>query len=478
MKVSKSIPWFILLLLNTLVAGTFASSDKAEDPKKFTIDETAVLTHAPEVPPAIKRRKPARVKVELETKEVTMRLADGVQYNFWTFGGKVPGPMIRIRQGDYVEFHLHNNQSSKMPHNIDLHAVSGQGGGAGASVTLPGHTSVFSFSALKAGIYIYHCATAPVGMHIANGMYGMILVEPEDGLSKVDKEFYIIQSDFYTKGSFGKKGLQPFDMEKAIKEQADYVVFNGSVGALTGDNALKANVGETVRIFFGVGGPNLTSSFHVIGEIFDKVYPEGGTKLFQENVQTTVVPPGGATMVEFKVDVPATYVLVDHAIFRAFNKGALGLLKVDGPEVPNIYSGKQADEVNLPEGGAIQSMPGQKEIVIKETKNNLKDRMAAGKIKFEENCLACHQASGEGVRGVFPPLAKSDYLMANKKRAIQVVLKGLEGKIVVNGQEFNNIMPVLDLSDEVIANILTYVRNSWGNKSDMVTPEEVAKQRK
>jgi nitrite reductase (NO-forming) len=131
-----------------------------------------------------------------------------------------------------------------MPHNIDLHAVTGPGGGAAASFTAPGHSSVFSFKALNPGLYVYHCATAPVGMHIANGMYGLILVEPREGLPKVDREYYVMQGDFYTKGKYGEPGLQPFSMEKAILEQPDYVVFNGSVGAMTGDKAIKANVGE------------------------------------------------------------------------------------------------------------------------------------------------------------------------------------------------------------------------------------------
>ncbi len=448
---------------------SFAKS-KYSDPKNFP-QETAILTHAPNVPPPLKRKTPARVKIDLETKEVTMRLADGVDYNFWTFGGTVPGPMMRIRVGDYVEFNLHNHPSSKMPHNIDLHAVTGQGGGAEGSMTIPGHSSKFSFRALNPGLFIYHCATAPVGMHIGNGMYGLIYVEPEKGLPKVDKEFYIVQSDFYTKGKYGEKGLQPFDMEKAIREEPEYVVFNGSAGALTGDNAIKAEVGEKVRIFFGVGGPNISSNFHIIGEIFDKVYTEGGTKVAQENVQTTVVPPGGSAILEFKIDIPSTYILVDHAIFRAFNKGALGMLKVVGDKDPMIYTGKQSDTVYLPEGGAIQTMPTGK-APQKIFAKNFEERMTAGKIVFN-NCAACHQADGMGLKGAFPPLAKSDFLMADKKRAINTVLNGLQGKVVVNGTEYNGVMPALGLDDEDIANVVTFIRNSWGNKSDEVTTAEV-----
>jgi len=438
--------------------------------------EKAVLTHAPEVPPPITRKKPARVKIHLETKEVVKRLADGVDYTFWTFGGSVPGPFIRIREGDYVDFTLANHPSSKMPHNIDLHAVTGQGGGAEGSFTAPGHSSTFSFRALNAGLYIYHCATAPVGMHIANGMYGLILVEPEKGLPPVDKEFYVLQSEFYTKGKYGARGLQPFDMGKAVKEQPDYVVFNGSVGALTNDNALKAKAGDVIRMFVGNGGPNLISSFHVIGEIFDQVYTEGGIVPNQKNVQTTLVPAGGSSIVEFKTEIPATLILVDHSIFRAFNKGALGMLKVEGTPDATIYSGKTEDGIYLPEGGAIQEIPAaeKKEVV---TEKSLAQRMEAGKGVYAQNCAACHQLKGEGIPSAFPPLAKSDYLMKDKNRAIDVVIKGLTGDIVVNGTPYNGVMPALGLSDDDVANVLTYIRNSWGNKGDLVNMKDVKARR-
>ena len=275
-----------------------------------------------------------------------MPISEGVTYMFWTFGGTVPGSFIRVRQGDTVEFHLKNAPDSKMPHNIDLHGVTGPGGGAASSFTAPGHASRFTFKALNAGLYVYHCATAPVGMHVANGMYGLILVEPPQGMPKVDREYYVMQGDFYTAGKYREKGLQAFNMEKAIDENPTYVLFNGSEGALTGDKALIAKTGESVRLYVGNGGPNLVSSFHVIGEIFDKVWYEGGTH-FQENVQTTLIPAGGAAMMDFHMEVPGSYVLVDHSIFRAFNKGALAILKAEGPEVTAIYSGKEVDEMYL-----------------------------------------------------------------------------------------------------------------------------------
>ncbi|MCL5079136.1 MULTISPECIES: copper-containing nitrite reductase [Neisseria] len=334
-----------------------AASDSqaaAETPSSELPVVDAIVTHAPEVPPAIDRDHPAKVRVKMETVEKTMTMEDGVEYHYWTFNGDVPGQMIRVREGDTVEVEFSNNPSSTVPHNVDFHAATGQGGGAEASFTAPGHTSTFSFKALQAGLYIYHCAVAPVGMHIANGMYGLILVEPKEGLPKVDKEFYIVQGDFYTKGKKGAQGLQPFDMDKAIAEQPEYVVFNGHVGSIAGDNALKAKAGETVRMYVGNGGPNLVSSFHVIGEIFDKVYVEGG-KLINENVQSTVIPAGGAAIIEFKVDIPGSYTLVDHSIFRAFNKGALGQLKVEGDENPEIMTKKLSDTAYQPAGAAASA---------------------------------------------------------------------------------------------------------------------------
>ncbi len=300
--------------------------------------EVARLASPPFVPPAITRDYATKVVVNLEVVEKEMELAPGVKYNFWTFGGTVPGSFIRVREGDQVEVHLTNAAGDQMPHNIDIHAVSGPGGGAKMTMTLPGQESVFTFSAEHPGLYVYHCATAPVGVHMANGMYGLLLVEPKDGLPKVDHEYYVMQGEFYTKGKNGEPGLQPFDYQKAIDEHPEYVVFNGSVGSLTGDKALQGRTGESVRLFVGNGGPNLVSSFHVIGAVFDNVYPEGGSNV-EHDVQTTLIPAGGAAMVEFRPQVPGDYVLVDHSIFRAFSKGALAMLHVTGKDNPLVYRG-------------------------------------------------------------------------------------------------------------------------------------------
>lgn len=445
----------------------------------------AVLTptDAPAVPPAVSDRAPRTNVVELEVREQLLSLADGVQYTFWTFGGHVPGKFIRVAQGDTVELHLKNHPGNKLPHNIDLHAVTGPGGGAASTFVAPGQESQFTFKALNPGLFVYHCATPPVGMHVANGMYGMILVEPPGGLPQVDREYYVMQGDFYTVGAHGDRGLQSFDEEKAVSEKPTYVVFNGAEGSLMDERALTARVGETVRLFVGNGGPNLTSSFHVIGEIFDRVYSEGGTSV-RENVQTTSIPPGGAAIVEFKVEVPGTYALVDHALFRAFNKGALGQLEVLGPEAPAIYSGPQQPrpltEVfrrwfgpppasQAPTPAAAPPPPA---VAAADQPPTL---FPNGQATYRMICAACHQFSGQGIPHVFPPLAGSDFLQADKARAIGIVLNGIAGPLAVNGESYRSQMPAQrQLSDQQVADVLSYVRTAFGNRLDPVSVAEVA----
>jgi nitrite reductase (NO-forming) len=311
-------------------AGPIASA------KPVTVQEIA--RPASDVPPPITRSTPTTVVVTLETKEVVAKLDDGQTYSYWTFDGTVPGPMLRVRVGDTVELHLKNAANDLMQHSIDLHAVTGPGGGSGATTVMPGKEAKLTFKALNPGLYVYHCATAPIPMHILNGMFGMILVEPAGGLPKVDHEYYVMQSELYTNAAFGTAGHHDYSNDKVVNETPDYVLFNGRVGSLAGTGALKAKVGESVRIYFGVGG-FVDSNFHIIGEIFDRVYPEGALGQPLENVQTTLVPAGGATAVEFKLQVPGRYLLVDHALPRALNKGAVGYLDVEGAADPTVFDG-------------------------------------------------------------------------------------------------------------------------------------------
>lgn len=298
----------------------------------------APLLPPPLVPPAVNRTSPAVVTVDLETTEQRGTLASGVEYTFWTFGGTVPGPMLRVREGDTVRLRLRNSPAAHNMHSIDLHAVTGPGGGAAVTQITPGEEATFEWKALNPGLYVYHCATPHVPIHVANGMYGMILVEPEKGLPAVDREYYVMQGEFYTKGRTMAAGLQPFDADKAREERPEYVLFNGRMGALLEEGALKAKTGETVRLFVGNGGPNLLSSFHVIGAVFDKVYPEAAVgSTIARNVQTTLLPAGGAAIVELKTMVPGRFLLVDHSLSRALDKGALGSLVVTGDVRPDVF---------------------------------------------------------------------------------------------------------------------------------------------
>ncbi len=294
------------------------------------------------------RSAPKTVRVDLETVELTGQLDNKTTYNYWTFNGKVPGPFLRVRVGDTVEAHLKNPENSVMIHSVDFHAAMGPGGGGDFTQTRPGRESVVTFKALVPGLFVYHCATPSVAHHITNGMYGLILVEPEGGLPAVDREFYVMQGELYTAQPFGTEGAQEMDYEKLISERPEYFVFNGAVGALTKTHPLRARAGETIRIFFGVGGPNFTSSFHVVGEIFDRVYQGasfGAPPL--TGVQTITVPPGGATVADLKIERGGRFTLVDHAMSRT-ERGLAGFLIVDGPVDDDIMHHGPAPKEKAP----------------------------------------------------------------------------------------------------------------------------------
>ena len=313
------------------------------DPQESTVSKFPDLSKDPsEVGEPVGDRAPKEITIDLETTEVEGRLSDGASYRFWTFNNTVPGPMLRVRVGDTVNINMKNSIDSDHIHSVDFHAVTGPGGGAAVTQAAPGHTKSFSFKAMAPGLYVYHCATPMVAQHITNGMYGMILVEPEGGLPEVDREYYVMQGELYTAQRHGSSGLQEFSLDKLLDERPEHMMFNGSMDALSATHKMESNVDETVRIFFGVGGPNLVSSFHVIGEIFDRVYDQASlTSPPLTDVQTTLVPPGGATMVEFKTEYPGKYILVDHALSRA-EKGLVGILTVNGEADSEIFHSQEA----------------------------------------------------------------------------------------------------------------------------------------
>ena len=311
---------------------------------------------ADDLPAPLNRQEPQLVAVDLYTNELIAEIMPDVTYQYWTYNDQVPGPFIRVRAGDQVEIRLSHGKpgsahashdqhaggdhaaAGHSTHSIDLHAVIGPGGGAPLMQVSQGETKRFRFTATRPGIYVYHCASPHVPTHIANGMYGLILVEPAGGLAKVDREFYVMQGELYTEGKFGDKGLQSFSKVKLLTEKPEYFLFNGRIGSLTGDRALKAKVGEKIRLFVGVGS-HIASNFHIIGGIFDKLYLEGAlTNSPLQNVQTTVIAPGSAVMIEFTAEVPGKYLLVDHSLTRSIDKGALAELIVDGPDQPGLYA--------------------------------------------------------------------------------------------------------------------------------------------
>ncbi|WP_172962354.1 copper-containing nitrite reductase [Hydrocarboniclastica marina] len=323
--------------------GKIIVGDVKPEPKSTALD---ISKNPMEVGTPVGKRGPQTHKVNLKTTEVIGQLGDGSTYKYWTFNNTVPGPFIRVRVGDTVTVDMANDKDSSMIHSVDFHAVTGPGGGAAVTQAAPGTSKSFTFKALNPGLYVYHCATPSVAQHISNGMYGMILVEPEGGLPPVDREFYVMQGELYTAQRHGETGHHEFSREKMMDEKPEHMSFNGNMNALTKTHRMEAKVGETVRIFFGVGGPNATSSFHVIGEIFDRVYNQGDLiSPPMQSVQTTTVPAGGATMVEFKTEVPGKYILVDHALARV-EKGLAGLLHVVGDENHDVFEAHSAVDPN------------------------------------------------------------------------------------------------------------------------------------
>jgi nitrite reductase (NO-forming) len=438
----------------------------AEDVDPIEGEEIASEATAPAVPPPLTRNHATKVTLDVEIREQRGTLADGVEYPFWTYDGSAPGKFYRVREGDLVEVRLHNHPDNTFAHNIDFQSAIGPGGGGDASFVSPGYSTTFAWRALRPGLFMYECSAAPAGVHVANGMYGLILVEPRRGLPRVDREFQIVQSEFYTEGKFGERGPQRFSADKALKEQPEYVEFNGRVDSLSGVHALKARSGERVRIYFGNAGPNLTSSFHVIGEIFDDVYAEGGAVANRHNVLVTGVAAGGATIVEFTPKIGGEYPIVDHALFRSYNKGTMGTLSVEGPDNRMLFSGTTSQAVYSP-GTTLSKLVDL---------GRLGAEGGAG--IFATVCATCHQASGQGIPKVFPPLRASDFLVADRARAIRIVMSGLKGPIVVGGQTYSSIMPNPGLNDEQIAQVLSYEMTNLDNHGKPVTVDEVARVRK
>ena len=330
----KVIVWMLVLLFPISVALGAQEITRSGLPSKTQTNIVDIVRNPADVPPTVGNREPSVVHVTLTAEEVvgTLDPSAGTTYRYWTFNGKVPGPMIRVRKGDTVEVTLRNAAGSHMAHSVDFHAALGPGGGAAFTQTVPGQSKTFTFQATTPGLFVYHCGTPMIAEHIANGMYGLILVEPEGGLSVVDHEYYVMQGEIYTAAAKGKAGLQQFSDANLIDENPEYFVFNGAVDALTKTHPMQAKVGETVRVFFGDAGPNATSSLHVVGEIFTRDYLLGSlTSPPLTSVQTASVPPGAAAILEFKASVPGQFAMMDHAMARMM-KGLMATFEITGAE--------------------------------------------------------------------------------------------------------------------------------------------------
>ena len=322
-------------LMGANAASAIAQSHPLHSNDKAPAIKAADIVRDPsDLPPPIGDRPPAVVKVTLTSKELVGALdpASGTTYRYWTFDGKVPAPFIRVRQGDTIEVTLVNPKDSTMVHSLDFHAAIGTGGGAALTQVPPGQSKTFTFVATTPGLFVYHCGSPMIAQHIANGMYGLILVEPPGGLPHVDHEYYLMQGEIYTTAPKGKSGLQQFSTENLMAENAQYYVFNGAVDAITKEYPLQANEGETVRIYFGNAGPNATASEHMVGEIFTRFYQFGSLASPPlAGIQTATVPPGGAAIFEVKASNAGQFTLMDHAISR-MEKGNMAILQVKGQE--------------------------------------------------------------------------------------------------------------------------------------------------
>ncbi|MDA0771135.1 MAG: copper-containing nitrite reductase [Chloroflexi bacterium] len=282
---------------------------------------------------------PRNVRFTLETEEYEAEIAPGITFPFLSFNGAVPGPAIVVCLGDWVEVTFKNPAESRHAHNVDFHAATGALGGGGVSTVSPGKQTTFRFQVLKEGAFVYHCAVAPIPMHVTSGMYGSIIVLPTGGLPDVDKQFYLMEGDFYTKPSEDDPSKHVYSPERISNENPSFVVTNGKVGALTGDNALKINVGDTVRYFYGQA--NDESWIHIIGGHFDKVFARGSfnpNSAIEYGVETTTVAAGSVTVVEYTFRYPGMYLFVNHKLIRATEKGQAVQMVVEGPENTDIMT--------------------------------------------------------------------------------------------------------------------------------------------
>ncbi len=459
----------IVLLLFFLIAGLQSSLNvKAPSPAAAAaaVSPLSLASSEPIAKARDARLPPAQtsddVTLHIDATDKSVAIASGVEYQAWTFGDTVPGPVIHVRQGQTVNVVFTNH--GMMQHSIDFHAALTPPNLHFVDIR-PGETIRFSFVAKVPGAFVYHCGTPPVLLHIANGMYGAIIVDPVDTpLPPADKEYVLVQGEWYTQQVSGK--LMGGDFEKMQKEQPDEVVFNG-VAFQYRDHPLPARPGERVRLYMVNAGPNLWSSFHVIGAIFDKIYPDGDPAHALSGVSTYTLGPGAGAVFDLIFQEPGKYAFVDHDMAHEI-MGAQGFIEVEAP------AGTAAAKPPVQKAAGVVAAAAPAEPAGPYTFD-----AARGTALYTAHCAACHQATGAGLPGAFPPLKDDPVVMdPDPAKHIHVVLHGLQGEAIA-GTMYPSLMPgfASSLNDHQIADIINHERTSWGNQARPVTVDEVKAER-
>jgi nitrite reductase (NO-forming) len=320
---------------STAVTSSQEQADTAP-PADVSHGEAPIGGPAAEPAPRLARLEPAERnrlhRIRLEMKHAPIVIAPGVTYAAWTFGGTVPGPALHVRQGDTVDFTLVNG--ANIPHSMDFHAAEIAPSKYYTNV-MPGDSLHYRFVARVPGAFMYHCGTAPVAMHIANGMYGALVVDPATPRSKAN-ELVLVQSEFYLNAKPDRDGNQGLDWQKLLGQAPDHIVFNGRAGQYA-SHPIEARPDELIRIYLVNAGPNRISSFHVVGGIFERVFEDGTQANPLIGVQTVNVPVGGGAIFEVRLREPGDYPFVTHA-FADATKGAVGVLRASGGAAARVSS--------------------------------------------------------------------------------------------------------------------------------------------
>jgi nitrite reductase (NO-forming) len=411
---------------------------------KGAFAEGASLSMGAELKPL--DRSPVKT-VRLDTTHKIIEIAPGVKFSAWTFGDQVPGPTVRARVGDRIKFVMTNRSdepvaapslvAAPMMHSMDFHAAMVSPQDKYRSIA-PGQTIEFEFTANYPGIFMYHCGTPMILEHIASGMYGAVIVEPRDGYpTKADREYVIIQSEFYAKAPAkgSKSGAYVLDTDRLRMAQPTHTVFNGVHNGMV-KAPLAAKSGEWVRLHVLNVGPSRTSSFHVVGTIFDRVWMEGNPDNQFRGMQTVLLGSSNSATVEFLIPEDGSYIMVDHHFANA-SQGAIGLISTSAKP-----PAKELEHHNIP----ASSTPTEPEA-------------ARGKLAFESKCLACH-SMGEGKK-LGPDLAgvskhrDAAWLARWLKEPEKMLQTDAHAKAML--KEYNNIpMPNQNLTDAEIREYIKY----------------------